>query len=64
MFTMVIYLSMVLTDWGSGNLITNKYSLNDNAYISKIFMACFTFAVYIWTLIAPRIFPDRNFYFI
>jgi hypothetical protein len=55
---------MVLTDWGSGNLITNKYSLNDNAYISKIFMACFTFAVYIWTLIAPRIFPDRNFYFI
>lgn len=28
MLTMVVYLSMVLTDWGSGNLVTQKYSLN------------------------------------
>ena len=63
MLTMVMYFSMVLTDWGSGNLITGKYSLNDNAFNSKIFMATFSFCTYSWTLLAPRLCPNRNFYF-
>lgn len=55
---------MILTDWGSGNLITNKYNINENSFISQVFIATFTTLIYIWTLIAPWLLPERNFYYV
>jgi hypothetical protein len=63
MMAMSLYISMVLTDWGSGDIIKGKFKLTANAEISKIFTACACFLIYSWTLLAPKFFPNRNFYF-
>ena len=63
MMAMSLYISMVLTDWGSGDILKGKFELTPNAQISKVFTASATFLIYSWTLLAPRLFPSRNFYF-
>ncbi len=57
MSIMSLYLGMVMTDWGSGDILNGKFSLTNNAFVSKIFMGIVTFVIYIWTLIAPRLLP-------
>lgn len=58
---MSLYICMICTDWGSGDILNGKFELTANAEISKIFNSCVTFIIYIWTLIAPRVLPERNF---
>ena len=60
---MSLYVSMILTDWGSGDILKGKFELTSNAQLSKIFTSSLTFLIYSWTLLAPRLFPNRNFYY-
>jgi hypothetical protein len=54
---------MICTDWGSGDILNGKFELTKNAEISKVLASCVTFIIYLWTLIAPKVMPGRNFYF-
>jgi len=60
-----VYMAMLLTDWGSsttadaGSLI--QPDQGKTAMWVKILSQWFTVGVYIWTLVAPRLFPDRDF---
>lgn len=63
MMAMSLYVCMVCTDWGSGDILNGKFELTKNAEISKLFTSSITFIIYMWTLLAPRLFPSRNFYF-
>jgi hypothetical protein len=57
------YWCMVLTDWGSssdrdsGSSPTAGYT----AMWMNIVAAWICVVLYVWTLIAPRLFPDRDF---
>ena len=61
MMAMSLYICMILTDWGSGDILQGKFELTLNAEISKIFTASATFVIYVWTLVAPRVLSSRNF---
>lgn len=60
---MSAYIAMVATDWGSADIAQNKFNLTTGAWISKLTMGFSVFFLYIWSLLAPRICPNRNFYF-
>ena len=54
---------MVLTSWGSineGGTSANK-SVGEVAMWMIIAAQWVAMALYIWTIVAPRIFPDRDF---
>ena len=63
MAAMSLYIGMVCTDWGSGDIINGKFSLTAHAMASKLFTALVTVGVYCWTLLAPGLCPGRNFYY-
>ena len=58
-----MYLVVILTNWGSADIINKNFNLNTGAWLNKIFFSCITFILYCWSLIAPKLFPERNFYF-
>eukprot|EP01017_Pseudomicrothorax_dubius_P029686 TRINITY_DN3633_c0_g1_i1.p1 TRINITY_DN3633_c0_g1~~TRINITY_DN3633_c0_g1_i1.p1 ORF type:complete len:460 (-),score=89.52 TRINITY_DN3633_c0_g1_i1:110-1489(-) len=58
------YFAMLLTNWDTADkmLVGNEYYYpNDTAYWVKLSAAWFTVLLYIWTMIAPLLFPERNF---
>jgi hypothetical protein len=63
MIAMSLYICMICTDWGSGDILNGKFELTKNAEFSKVLASCVTFIIYLWTLIAPKVMPGRNFYF-
>jgi len=55
-----VYMAMLLTDWGTGG----ETKVGGGGYTSmwvKIVSQWCSFALYTWTLLAPRFFPDRDF---
>jgi len=64
MLAAAFYISMLLSNWGNP-YIDNKnvvvFAANSTASWVKIGTAWFTQVLYIWTIIAPRLFPDRDF---
>ena len=59
-----MWIPMVLTDWGSINVgggLVSKPSAGLTAMWMIIVAQWIALALYIWTLVAPRIFPDREF---
>lgn len=59
-----MYIAMMITNWGSPQLsdqISNVYRPNSFAYGSRITLQWATALLYIWTMVAPGIFPDRDF---
>ena len=60
---MSMYMAMIVTDWGSADIVTNKFNLTTQAWSSKLLMGAVVFVMYTWSLIAPRVCPHRNFYF-
>ncbi len=54
---------MLVTDWGSADLVEKEFNLTTGAWFSKFFMSSIVFGLYTWTLLAPRLCPNRNFYF-
>ena len=57
-----LYLSMLLTNWGSvDSNQSNTIDVGLPAFWIKIASQWVTLALYIWTLGAPSLFPDRDF---
>ena len=60
---MSAYLAMVVTDWGSADIVNKEFNLTNGAWFSKLMMGTIFFVMYAWTLLAPKLCPNRNFYF-
>lgn len=59
-----LYYSMLCTDWGNLVLTNDKaqeHKGNDTAYWLKLFAEFLTMALYMFSLVAPLLFPDRDF---
>ena len=57
-----LYIMMTLTNWYSpGNTTIETISANMSAVWVKIISSWLCCAIYVWTLIAPVILPDRDF---
>ena len=60
-----VYLVMIFFDWKALNLDFDQWiellSSSPSGFAVKTFNAFFIAAIYIWTLVAPMIFPDRTF---
>lgn len=59
-----MYIAMLITNWGSPQFssgILDAYRPNGFAFWSRVGLQWATSLLYLWTLIAPRIFPDRDF---
>jgi hypothetical protein len=58
------YMAMVLSNWGIVNELDNSEIVIQQGYGAmwvKISMSWFCIVLYIWTLVAPIILPDRDF---
>ena len=59
-----LYVMMTLTNWYSpGNDIRESISGNMSAVWVKIVSSWLCAGIYIWTLVAPVLLPDREFSF-
>jgi hypothetical protein len=59
-----VYISMMLTNWGSPNIRDtklNKYLPSNTSLWIQIIASWIGYLFYVWTIVAQRIFPDRNF---
>ena len=58
-----LYIMMTLTNWYSpnGNNTTQTISANMSAVWVKIISSWLCCAIYVWTLIAPVVLPERDF---
>ena len=59
-----MWMPMVLTDWGSINVeggVVSKPSAGETAMWMIVVAQWVALALYSWTLLAPRLFPDRDF---
>lgn len=58
-----VYMAMLLTNWGTSDGSSNAANLemSDLSMWVKIAAQWLTFLLYTWTLVAPLIFPDRDF---
>eukprot|EP01017_Pseudomicrothorax_dubius_P039937 TRINITY_DN6190_c0_g2_i2.p1 TRINITY_DN6190_c0_g2~~TRINITY_DN6190_c0_g2_i2.p1 ORF type:complete len:456 (-),score=127.34 TRINITY_DN6190_c0_g2_i2:168-1535(-) len=64
MLLSAFYVSMLLTNWGSSSIrffTTSYYVPNATAYWIKFASGSITSLLYIWTMFAPILFPDRQF---
>lgn len=52
---------MLVTNWSSASLTTGSLHSNQFGFWVRVVMSWATAFLYIWTLIAPRIFPNRDF---
>lgn len=59
-----MYIAMMITNWGSpqyDDSIITSYKPNGFAFWSRLGLEWGTALLYIWTMIAPRLFPTRDF---
>jgi len=56
-----VYLGMLLTNWTSASPTTSELVSNDFGFWVRVIMSWVTTFLYIWTLAAPKCFPDRDF---
>lgn len=60
-----VYICAVFSNWGHATINGSSYNFkgdNSNApYYIKASTAVFTFGLYLWTVIAPALFPEREF---
>lgn len=63
MAIMSIYLSMLLSNWGAVDFDSKNDQVSTNWWATSIKLSSGIIALlfYIWTLIAPAVFPGRNF---
>jgi hypothetical protein len=52
---------MLVTNWTSASLTTGSITSNGFGFWVRIAISWFTTGLYVWTLIAPKVFPDRDF---
>ena len=59
-----MYIANMITNWGTPKVdspILSAYQPNYFSFWSKLGLQWITSLLYVWTLVAPRIFPDRDF---
>ena len=56
-----MYLGMLFSNWQSTDKIGRNLMGNNFVFWVKVVGSWFTALVYIWTLIVPRLFLDRDF---
>lgn len=56
-----LYVGMLITNWTSASLTTGELSSNDFGFWVRVLLAWTTTLLYIWTLVAPRVCPSRDF---
>lgn len=57
-----IYFSMLITNWISMNVTTGEITSSNFGFWVRVTVSWGTFLLYIWTLIAPRVCPGRDFH--
>lgn len=55
------YIGILITNWGNSYENSNAFFSTNMAAWVKIGTGFFTNVLYIWTIIAPKLFPDREF---
>ena len=64
MSLIALYIPMVLTDWGiapSSSTTASSIEKGKAAMWIQFSAECLVYLLYFWSLIAPRLFPDRDF---
>jgi hypothetical protein len=56
-----MYMGMLLTNWTSASLTTGVLNSNSFGFWVREVMSWVVTIIYFWTLIAPKVFPDRDF---
>jgi hypothetical protein len=56
-----IYISMLITNWISVDVITGDIKSSNFGFWTRVSISWATFLLYTWTLVAPRVCPDRDF---
>ena len=60
-----MYMAMLCTNWASPTILKNDtvhfFESNESSYWLKIVSQWITMSIYIFSLVAPFIFPDRDF---
>jgi len=56
-----LYLMMTITNWYKPNSNMNELSSSDASFWVKMSSSWICFGLYMWTLIAPIVLPDRDF---
>ena len=56
-----MYVGMLITNWTSASITTGVLISNDFGFWVRIVISWTTALFYLWTLVAPKIFPIRDF---
>jgi len=56
-----IYVAMLATNWTSASLTTGNLQSNDFGFWVRLALSWLTTLFYFWTLVAPKICPERDF---
>ena len=56
-----VYVGILITNWNSASIHTGEIEPSGFGFWVRIVMSWVTFLLYFWTLIAPRVCPDRDF---
>lgn len=56
-----IYISVLITNWGSASILSSDLKPNGFLFWIRISISWATTLIYIWTLFAPKIFAGKNF---
>jgi hypothetical protein len=56
-----IYVSVLITNWNSASIISSDINSSGFSFWVRIAIAWTTSLIYIWTLIAPKVFAGRDF---
>ena len=61
-----IYICAIFTNWGHAAISDSTwnyiYDRPKDPYYIKILTGVFTFGLYMWTILAPTLFPERDFH--
>ena len=57
----VVYIGILITNWNSASITTGSFEQSGFGFWVRVIMSWITFILYFWTLIAPRVCPDREF---
>lgn len=52
-----IYIAMLITNWNSASIITNALGSSGFGFWVRAVLSWTTAILYVWTLIAPKVFP-------
>lgn len=56
-----MYIGMLVTNWTSASLTTGSLISNGFGFWVRVIISWAVALIYIWTLVAPKLFPDRDF---